>query len=172
MSLDADTIPKSRLPAGAVVRQSLAQPFLVGVVLIGAPMSLVVGFGVWWSLVHAWFSITAVLGLVVLGAALTLGAIWMLAIAQSNFGIILDDDGVVYLDRTIKHGALSQQLARWNELHDPVATGRFWGMVSIGTSSAFPLWFSYSQARAVLSDRRCPLRGALPDELISKLDLQ
>lgn len=172
MRSDPGAIPKSRLPVGAVLRQSLARPFFVGVVLIGPPMSLVTGFAIWWSLIHAWFSSVAVSGLGVLGAGLSLGAIWMLALAQSNFGIILGDSGVVYLNRTTKYGVLSQRLTGWHELHDPVATGRFWGMVSIETSSPLPLWLSYSQARAVLSDPRCPLRGALPDELVSKLDLK
>ncbi len=82
--------------------------------------------------------------------------VWRVVVySELNYGIVLNDEGIDYYARSTRRHKLIRRRLRWKGLHDPIA-----GITNVVVvADGYPMRLSYDQARIVLADGRCPIRG-------------
>jgi hypothetical protein len=96
---------------------------------------------------------------------------WLMVNIAVSFGVILRPEGVELLRYTFKRRTLLSTMFRWEDLTGVEFHGAFNEIVSFGSMS-LPLMVDRIEARAILTDARCPLFGKAPAEVSRRLDLQ
>jgi hypothetical protein len=126
-----------------------------------------------WALVHSQYMYPAWIfwSVEIFGILLTAFCSWLMFLAGTTYGIIIRDEGILYLEPRVSPRKVIQRFVSWGELRDPAVTAKIWAQVSIETDALLPIFLSYEQARAVLTDSRSPLRGNLPAEVAERLGL-
>jgi hypothetical protein len=110
---------------GQIIRHPTLRPLGILALKIVPFMTLVTAFLAISSLQSSSLSIGEVWFVVGLGVLVTLLAVWMLFVFDSNFGIVLIDEGVIVIGRSLGLGMGNQQLTLWNQLGEPSITGGF-----------------------------------------------
>src|ERR1700747_2539651 len=77
----------------SLMRTSLRQPIEVALVFITLPMTLVIVGALWLESPRGLFSVWQFAILGIFGLLLTLGMVWLVAVAGSTFGIAIVDEG-------------------------------------------------------------------------------
>jgi hypothetical protein len=88
----------------------------------------------------------------------------------TNYGVILTDHGAVVLMLVIDRTEFDGCLAPWDDMKVVRIAGLFGERVWVGGSRQQAM-MTPSQARAVLTDSRCPLRGQVPAKAARRLRL-
>ncbi|MCI4318491.1 MAG: hypothetical protein L3J96_08130 [Thermoplasmata archaeon] len=146
-------------------------PVLVPLVLYYVPvMTVVAALGAWLAMSRYDWPAWSIWPSVAVGEAFAGFLIWVSFAAITNFGIILTDGGVLYLERTPR-GSVIQHGVPWDSLHDPTVTRRGTFGAAVIQSLEVELHLDKGQTRAVLTDSRCPLSGALPRDVASWIAL-
>ncbi|MCI4322497.1 MAG: hypothetical protein L3K03_00485 [Thermoplasmata archaeon] len=167
-----EIVPKSAARDPGVVRSPLTRPLLFAVALVVPVMALVVGFGLWIATVNHWFPAWQLDFLAGFGALLTIGVTGLIVLGSSNLGMSVSDWGIVVYERTPRAGKAVRRSVAWTEMRNPDFPGALpSGEVMIRTDGP-SITLSYAQARTVLDDARCPLKGRLPPRVARKLGLE
>ncbi|MCI4321034.1 MAG: transmembrane protein 268 [Thermoplasmata archaeon] len=133
-------------------------------------MSLVSAYVVWLAVSRpGYFGPAWAVGLLLaLAVFLTAGLVWLTGVGMSTLGIAPGDEGVMVFDRPLHRKIALRRTLRWQSLKDPSLENgrRVWLSADlIGT------YLTFEQARAVLTDPRCPLRNRLPPDVSRALGL-
>ncbi len=166
-SSSGERISTSSIHDANLLRPKRTRAYLTAAVWIGIPMTVfaVLGF---YELSPAYGNPEWVPGVAaLLEAALAIFLIQVMAAAALNVGISLQGQGVVYYYTTVRPGIAIRRCIPWDNLHRVAARG---GSVSVGTGRT-PITLTYEQARVVLTDPRCPLRGQVPDAVRRRIGI-
>lgn len=153
-------------PNGVTVRGSVLRPFFWAALLFYTGFGLIMYFvnfvvrdGTPWSVMIVIDAFSLV--------AFTYFA-WLTQSLQA-YSITLTDEGVYLTYRSpIPGRAGPTALVEWKYLREPFAHA---GFVTIKTNQASTwLNLSYEQARAVLMDERCPLKGNVPSSVAQRIE--
>ncbi len=137
-------------------------------IIVGLPMSLVIGTGVWFGASREHLPILYTWGLLGVGVVLTLVAVSLLAVAATNYGVIVEEGGVAALERSLRRAWVLRTNYEWRELQGAMLVGPLRGSVKVETDDR-EFFLSRREARVVLLDPRCPLRSKLAPDLASSL---
>jgi hypothetical protein len=168
-----EAVPVSRasLDPRSLIRSSILRPLAELAVYILPGMALVMGFVTWWTLSHRALAIPTLAGVIGFAIALTIASLWLLAVAATNYAIILEPDGLVVLERSLARGKVLPHRYAWSELRRPALAGFLKEAVRIETDSR-TIWLGLDQARALLRDPRCLLGKQLPPELARRVGMR
>lgn len=154
-----------------VVRGRVSWLFLMALVAIDGGTTPVVVYGDW-LLSTRWGWEPGPLA-VMDGAFYAFGALlaWLTLLGMSYSVRIADEGITVESRRPLGRGPLpgKTRLARWNEILGATSTP---GKVDLDTKNPWlMISLDYNQARAILTDPRCPLAGRLPPKVARRLGL-
>jgi hypothetical protein len=156
LAASKSTVPTHRRSDSGIIRHPTFGPVGLTCLKTIPLMTLLTVFAVLAGLQNASLSGAEAWFLVALGESIAILVVWMLSITGSNYGIVLIDEGVIVVSRNLLLGPGNHRLTLWSQLREPSVTGGLTSEVSFETQS-LPIFLSKNQARAVLSDPRCPL---------------
>lgn len=111
------------------------------------------------------------LGLVgLLEGALTVVFLYFAVVAYSSFAVLRTDAGLVVYEDHIVSSKLVEYPVPWAAITGVRLARKGGTDVNLHTSG-LPVFLDEWQARAVLTDPRCPLSGQLPDDVVARLHL-
>jgi hypothetical protein len=154
---------------GTIRRRALPHVLHAAVFVVPATLAVTV-FVSWWGATQYNDTLWQVFLIGTGGILLALAMVWVLFVMASNYSILLSDEGVVVVTRRIAGGRISQPIVPWSGLYDPDVLSPRWGELSTDTQGWF-INLSADQARAILTDPRCPLSGHVPAPVAKYLDI-
>lgn len=154
------------------IEPALRQTLLRFAVLFSVPATAFITLVVWLGLVFHVFKPTWgswVLDTVVtIGAALVVVFTWMMVHASTNFGVILQDGGVVVFEWGLGPRKVRVRFTTWEDVREPLVD---WTGGAMKTAGGLWLMMDRLQLKALLSDSRCPLRGRISPKVAYRLGL-
>jgi hypothetical protein len=155
------------------VRTSFVRSFRAVAVLV-LPLMALVGAAVTYSAVvrlgMPMGEVVAIdLGIGLAGLAASAGLAWFF----TNGGLLLTDDGVLFVDRRLSGGRLCVHVVPWGALGEVVLTPTRSELGRVGFRTAhypLPPLVSHTQARAILTDPRYRGANAISEPIRAYLD--
>ncbi len=134
-------------------------------------MGAVGGATLWVEFANGTFPLTVVIGFAVFLAVFTLGLTWLAGVGLTTYGVAMSDAGLTVFERTIRRRFLLQWTLEWEKMKEAQLTyGRIW--LAEGTGPGLRgTYLTLEQARKVLTDLRCPLKGTVPPAVAARLQL-
>ena len=158
-----ESIPKELVVPRSALRLVLAQlTYFVMPVSLGIVGIMIVENPLPWSVY---------LGLGILAIVLIGFAFWMQLQIVLNQGIVIRPDGIAILRSSRHKKNFMQTFVPWQELTTVRVSGLFSEIVTFGKPAEW-LRVDRQEARAILSDPRCPLYGKTPLRDQEKLRLR
>jgi hypothetical protein len=165
-----DSVSASEMDGVETLHSSFGRTLLSVAGFVAPLMVAVIAFVSWHSLVQDQLPLGTVEATAVAAGLFTILIIWVLTLATANYGIQLSEVGVAVYTPKFVPGRRSRRTLQWSELGKPSVN-------PIGTdvtfdTDGFPLTVSAPQARAILTDPRCPARGKVPADVSTRIKLK
>jgi hypothetical protein len=160
-------IPRSAVRLESVIRASQTRSLAALMTYFVAPFLVFAGAVVFLlgRALGEWVDISIFIGTILL----VTGLVWLMMNIATSFGVILTPEGVEILDRTLSSQTLVRRAVRWSDLDTVRVSGLYSESIALGHSA--PLMVDQNEARAILSDPRCPLHGRVPAKDSKRLGL-
>lgn len=133
-------------------------------------MAALIALVSWHSLAQDQLPLSTVGASAVAAGLFAILIIWVLTLSSANYGIQLSEDGVAVFTPKFVPGRRSRGTLLWSEVGKP-SVNPVGSDVTFETDG-FPLTVSAAQARAILSDPRCPARGKVPSDVATRIKLK
>jgi hypothetical protein len=137
--------------------------------LVVAPLSLFVGGILYWQYSAGSLPLWQV-ELFGLFTALLVGGMSWLTLGLTSYGVAVVEEGILLFDRSISRRIVIRWLMPWAAMGEvKTAPGKVWLHERPEVVGSRGTYLSFEQARAVLTDQRCPLRAKLPAEVAARI---
>ena len=153
-----------------MMRTGLRRPLAQACAFFVPVMALVIGGTAWWEVSQGRLAPWEAGVLAASGCLLTLGLVWFAGVGLTTYGIAVSEKGILVFDRTVKRGRVLRWSMEWGEMREVTTNpGNIWLAVGPSGPGVSGTYLSYEQARAVLTDPRCPLRNHLPADVARRI---
>jgi hypothetical protein len=139
--------------------------------LVASPIAIIVVANTWSELGRSIWPAWAIWLSAIIGIFVCTLVAWGTALfLSSTYAVALNSLGLMVLTRRPFSRGLYLRVVKWEDLKSADPTGPLGHSVMVYCTGP-PIWLTRSQARAVLSDSRYPLRGSLTAEVRSRVGL-
>lgn len=141
----------------------------LGLPIAGVTALIILAIGSKDSSMPTWSSLGLSLGLAAIGSSMVVVAVWGFT-RMTNYAVELTDSGVTEIQRGASLGPGSRRTVRWDDLESAELAGPVSRAIWIRVKRpGFGLLLTLDQARALLSDRRCPIRNGIGSDVLARL---